>query len=110
MDSPAESAAKVLSSKGEKLHTHEMHIRRSDNKGFIAKHDLANKHGAPPRDGQKSSKEHTHPGMKELLADVQQHMQQPTEPGEPEEPEPEPGQTPPGTPQPGQTPPGTPGA
>jgi hypothetical protein len=89
MDSPAESAAKVLSSKGEKLHTHEMHIRRSDNKGFIAKHDLANKHGAPPSDGQKSSKEYTHSNMKELLANVQQHMQQqPDEQDEPEEPQP----------------------
>jgi hypothetical protein len=88
MDSPVDSAAKVLSSKGEKLHTHEMHIRRSDNKGFIAKHDLANKHGAPPSDGQKSSKEYTHSNMKELLANVEQHMQQPDEQGEPDEPQP----------------------
>jgi hypothetical protein len=54
-----------------------MHIRRSANKGYIAKHELADKHGNPPSDGQKSTKEYTHSNMKELLAHVEQHMQQP---------------------------------
>jgi hypothetical protein len=54
-----------------------MHIRRSENKGYITRHELADKDGNAPVDGQKSSKEYTHANMQELLAHVQQHMAQP---------------------------------
>jgi hypothetical protein len=77
MESPAASAAKVLSSKGQKLHTDGMDIRRSANKGYITKHNLTDKNGNPPSDGQKPTKEYTHANMKELLAHVEQHMAQP---------------------------------
>jgi hypothetical protein len=83
----------ILGGKGKNLHTHEMHIRHSDNGGYIAKHDLADKDGNHPTDGQKSSKEYTHSNIKELLAHVQQHMSQAAP--EPEQDEQEP------TPQPG---------
>jgi hypothetical protein len=63
-----------------------MHIRRSENKGYISKHELADKDGRPPMDGQKSSKEYTHANMKELLAHVEQHMAQP-QPGQDQEPD-----------------------
>jgi hypothetical protein len=75
MDSPAaHAAADVLSSKGEKLHTHEMHIRRSDNKKYIVKHDLATKEGNPPSDGQKATQEHSLNNMAELQAHLAQAM------------------------------------
>ena len=73
MDSPAESAAKVLSSKGKKLHTHELNIRRTAN-GYIAKHTLGDKHGHPPTDGQSNSKEYNVATPEELGAHVQGAM------------------------------------
>jgi hypothetical protein len=82
MDSPAESAAKVLSSKGKKLHTHEMHLRRTQN-GYIAKHDLRDSKGQPPQDGQSGDAEYNVANPAELAAHVQQHMG-PVEPDEAE--------------------------
>jgi hypothetical protein len=82
MDSPAESAAKVLSSKGQKLHTHGMHIRRTKN-GYIAKHELTDSKGKPPQDGQSAEAEYNVGNPAELAAHVQQHMG-PVEPDEAE--------------------------
>jgi hypothetical protein len=83
MDSPAESAAKVLSSKGKKLHAHGMHLRRSEN-GYIAKHELRDSKGQPPQDGQSAEKEYNvGPNPAELGKHVEQHMG-PIEPDEPE--------------------------
>lgn len=82
MDSPAASAASaILGSKGEKLHTHEMHIRRTDNKGFVAKHDLRNEHGQHPQDGQKSDAEYALANKKALLAHIDQAIPDEEEPG-----------------------------
>jgi hypothetical protein len=84
MDSPAESAAKVLSSKGKKLHTHGMHLRRTAN-GYIAKHELRDSKGQPPQDGQSADAEYNvAANPAELAAHVQQHMG-PVEPDEPEQ-------------------------
>ena len=73
MDSPAESASKVLSSKGKKLHTHGMHIRRTQN-GYVAKHELRDGKGQPPQDGQSADAEYNVADPAELAAHVQQHM------------------------------------
>jgi hypothetical protein len=74
MDSPAASAAAVLSSKGQKLHTEGMHIRRTANKGYVAKHELADKHGRPPTDGQKPDPEYALANHAALQAHVAEHM------------------------------------
>jgi hypothetical protein len=72
-----DAAAKVLGGKGKKLHTHEIHIRRTAEKGkFIANHDLRDKNGNPPQDGQRSSAEYPLSSPQELMAHVQQHMGQ----------------------------------
>jgi hypothetical protein len=49
-----------------------MHIRRTDNKGFVAKHDLRNEHGQHPQDGQKSDAEYALANKKALLAHIDQ--------------------------------------
>jgi hypothetical protein len=72
----APEAAKILGGKGKKLHAHEMHIRHADNGGYIARHELRDKNGNPPADGQKSSIETQHPDMAALQAMIQEHMQQ----------------------------------
>jgi hypothetical protein len=82
MDSPAASAAKVLSSKGQKLHTHGMHIRRTKN-GYIAKHELRDSKGNPPQDGQSGDAEYNVANPAELAQHVAQHMG-PVEPDEQE--------------------------
>jgi hypothetical protein len=82
MDSPADSAAKVLASKGKKLHTHGMHLRRTKN-GYIARHELRDSKGNPPQDGQSADAEYNVADPAELAAHVQQHMG-PVEPDEPE--------------------------
>lgn len=70
MDSPA---AKVLSSKGAKLHTHAMHIRRTKN-GYVAKHELRDSKGNPPTDGQSEEAEYNMANPAELAQHVQQSM------------------------------------
>jgi hypothetical protein len=83
MDSPAASAAKVLGSKGKKLHAHGMHIRRTEN-GYVAKHELRDAKGHPPTDGQSSEAEYNIANPAELAAHVQQHMG-PVEPDDAQE-------------------------
>lgn len=83
MDSPAASAAKVLASKGKKLHTEGMHLRRTKN-GYIAKHELRDGKGQPPQDGQSSDAEYNIANPAELAAHVQQHMG-PVEPDDAQE-------------------------
>jgi hypothetical protein len=82
MESPADSAAKVLASKGKKLHTHGMHLRRTQN-GYIAKHELRDSKGNHPQDGQSPEAEYNVANPAELAAHVSQHMG-PVEPDEPE--------------------------
>ena len=83
MDSPAASAAKVLSAKGKKLHAEGMHLRRTKN-GYIAKHELRDSKGNPPTDGQSGEAEYNIGNPAELAAHVAQHMG-PVEPDEAEE-------------------------
>jgi hypothetical protein len=66
------AAEKALASKGSKLHTHQMHIRRGTKGGYIAKHDLADDDGNPPQDGQSSTAEYplgSHQAMMEHVAE-----------------------------------------
>ena len=84
MHTPAEqAAAKILSSKGQKLHTEGMHLRRTKN-GYIAKHELRDSKGNPPQDGQNGNAEYNIANPAELAAHVQQHMG-PVEPDDAQE-------------------------
>lgn len=73
---------KILGGRGRKLHTHEMHIRRTANKGYIARHELRDSKGQPPADGQRGEMEYALPDHEALLAHVGRHMA-PPEPAEP---------------------------
>jgi hypothetical protein len=53
-----------------------MSIRHADNGGYITRHEMRDKQGNPPVDGQRGSLEMQHPDMAALQAAVQQHMQQ----------------------------------
>lgn len=68
------AAKKVLGGAGSKLHSHEVHLRRTDNKGYIAKHQLRDKHGNPPQDGQRSEAEYALPNKAAMLAHLEQTM------------------------------------
>jgi hypothetical protein len=83
MSHEADAAAKILASKGSKLHTHEMHIRRTKN-GYVAKHDLRDSKGQPPQDGQDGQAEYNMSNPAELAAHVQQSMG-PVEPDDPQQ-------------------------
>jgi hypothetical protein len=75
MHTPAEQAASAaLASEGEKLHTDGMHVRRTTNKGYIAKHELVNEKGHPPQDGQKSNPEYSLANHAALMAHMNEHM------------------------------------
>lgn len=63
---------KMLGGRGAKLHTHEMHIHGTDNGKYVVKHDLRDKNGNPPTDGQRASAEHSLNTPEELAAHVQQ--------------------------------------
>lgn len=73
-DQVGAAAKQILGARGKKLHTHELHLRRTKNKGYIAKHDLADKEGNPPTDGQRSSAEYSLADKKAMLAHLAQHM------------------------------------
>jgi hypothetical protein len=69
------SAAKVLGEKGKKLRAHEIHVRRTAEKGkFIARHDLRDNKGNLPMDGQRADAEYPLTSAKELLDHIQKHM------------------------------------
>lgn len=71
----AASAAKILGARGAALKPHEIHVRRTAEKGkFIAKHLLRDKNGNRPTDGQRDEAEYALNSPQELLAHIQQHM------------------------------------
>ena len=80
-----ESAKKILASKGAKLRTHEVHVRRTKNKGYIARHDLRDAHGNPPSDGQRSEAEYALPDKEAMLAHMAEHMDTEPDPNDPGE-------------------------
>ena len=66
---------KILGGSGKKLQAHEVHIRRTAEKGkFIAKHILRDKHGNAPEDGQRAELEYPLSSPEEMLSHVQTHM------------------------------------
>lgn len=86
-----DAAAKILGAKGKKLHTHEIHVRRTAEKGkFIAKHDLRDNNGNPPQDGQRADAEYPLSSPQELMAHMQQHMGQEPEDQDDEQQQPQP--------------------
>ena len=82
---------RALGGRGKKLHTHEIHIRRTANKGYIARHEMRDRNGQPPTDGQSSELEYSLPDKAAMLAHVEQSMgdqqPQPDEDQEPDEPQ-----------------------
>lgn len=67
-------AEDVLSSKGEKLHTHQMSIRRIAEGKFIASHEMRNKRGEPPADPRRGLREHSLDDHKQLARHVEAAM------------------------------------
>jgi hypothetical protein len=51
-----------------------MSIDRTDNNGYIARHELRDDEGNPPTDGQRSSKVYGLQSHEELAAHVAKHM------------------------------------
>lgn len=78
-------AAKILGGKGKKLHTHEVHLRRTKNAGYIARHELRDKQGNPPQDGQRGEAEYALPDKAAMLAHMAQHMGDQQQPDDEEE-------------------------
>jgi len=79
---------RILGGRGKKLHSHEVHLRRTDNKGYVAKHQLRDSQGNPPQDGQRSEAEYALPDKAAMLAHMEQHMGE-TEPDDDEAQEPQ---------------------
>lgn len=76
---------RTLGGHGKKLHSHEVHLRRtSDGKGYIARHDLTDSQGNPPTDGQRGSAEYALPDKAAMMAHMEEHMGQAPEPDEDE--------------------------
>lgn len=69
-----QAAKQILGGKGKKLHSHEVHLRRTANKGYIARHELRDKQGNPPMDGQRGEAEYSLPDKKAMLAHMDEHM------------------------------------
>jgi len=66
---------KILGGNGKKLHAHEIRIRRTAEKGkYIAVHQLRDKHGNMPNDGQRAEAEYPLSSPEEMIAHLQQHM------------------------------------
>jgi len=66
---------KILGGKGKKLKAHEIHVRRTAEKGkFIAKHLLRDKEGNHPSDGQRGEAEYSLSSPEEMIAHLQQHL------------------------------------
>ena len=82
------AAEKILSGKGSKLSTHGIHIKRTDNQKYLVTHDLRDKNGNPPTDGQRPEATHTADSAQELATHIAQHMplQDPDEQQEPPQP------------------------
>lgn len=78
-------ASKILGGKGKKLRTHEIHLRRTKNNGYIARHELRDKNGNPPQDGQRGEAEYALPDKAAMLAHMAQHLgdEQPDDEEEP---------------------------
>jgi hypothetical protein len=87
----SDAAKSILGGKGKQLHTHEIHLRRTRNKGYIARHELRDKAGNPPQDGQRGEAEYSLADKKAMLAHLEQHMGDEPQ-GDEEEAPPTPGQ------------------
>jgi hypothetical protein len=81
-----DSVKQILSNKGKKLKAHEIHVRRTTNKGYVIKHQMRDSSGQPPMDGQAPEQEY----HANNLAELQAHMGQHFGPQEPDDDEAEP--------------------
>lgn len=73
-------ARRALGGRGRQLHTHEVHLRRTKNKGYIARHDMRDSRGNPPDDGQRPEVEYSLANKEAMLAHMAQHMGDPPAP------------------------------
>ena len=69
-----DAAKQVLGHRGAKLHTHTVHLERTANKGYIATHQMRDRKGRPPADGQDSERKFALANQAAMLAHLQQHM------------------------------------
>jgi hypothetical protein len=70
-----DAAKKILGNAGKKLYTHEVHIRRTAEKGkYIIRHDLRDRNNNPPTDGQRGDKEYAVSNAQELMDHLSHHM------------------------------------
>lgn len=67
-------AAEALSGKGKRYTPHEIHIQRTQNKGYMVKHRLGDKHGHPPTDGQRAELTYGLANHTELLKHLTDHF------------------------------------
>jgi hypothetical protein len=66
---------KILGGSGKKLFAHEVHVRRTAEKGkYIARHMLRDRRGNPPQDGQHGEKEYALSNAQELMDHLSTHM------------------------------------
>jgi hypothetical protein len=73
METMSPAAAKILGGKGKKLKAHEIHLRRTANKGYIAKHIMRDRDGNPPMDGQRGELEYALADHDAMLKHVDEH-------------------------------------
>jgi hypothetical protein len=69
------TARRIMGGKGKRLHVQSMNIRRAENQSFIVQHELADRQGNPPIDGQRSHVEYAIPNRESLLAHVAKHVE-----------------------------------
>jgi hypothetical protein len=74
METMSPAAAKILGGKGKKLTAHEIHLRRTANKGYIVKHLMRDRDGNPPMDGQRGELEYALADHGTMLKHVGEHF------------------------------------
>ena len=68
------AAKEALGGKGKRLSPREIHIQRTQNKGYIARHMMADKKGNPPTDGQSHERMYGLANHTELLKHLSEHF------------------------------------
>jgi hypothetical protein len=69
-----EIAKKALAGKGQRYKPHEIHIQRTQNKGYLVRHSLADKNGRAPTDGQRAELTYGLANHDELLNHLTAHF------------------------------------
>lgn len=67
-------AKEALGGKGKRYKPHEIHIQRTQNKGYLVKHHLADEDGRPPMDGQRAELTYGLANHDELTKHLAEHF------------------------------------